>query len=272
MSEEKHVANGAPEAQQLTRRECLLRLGEAGALMGVTGLVPGIGTVLSGLGQQTGATLPPGLYEASEEHLIDALNTGDWLREAPPGCETEYAKPQHGPFQPQFLSGNEFRVITRITGILLGNVDSGSLAEIAAWIDLRLQASAGVREAARTLAPLHRALAIAHYGQAAVHELETLDPQAVVRTGLSALGERSRERFGSEFLQVSAAKQVEVVHAISQETKESPLRHLYELVRTEAICGYYTSQSGLKELDYKGNAYYSRCPGCEAMQRRESKS
>lgn len=240
--------------------------------MGVAGLAPDMGTALAGLGQQMAAALPPGVYEASSGHLIDALSSADRLREPLPGSETEYAEPRHGPFQPQFFSGNEFLLVTRMAGILLGKVDAGALAETAAWIDLRVQASAGVREAARQLQPLHRALAVAHYGQMAVDNLETLDPQAVARAGLAALHEHSRERFGRQFLQVPEAEQVELVRAISQEPLESPLRRFYDLVRSEAIRGYYTSQAGLKELDYKGNAYYSECPGCEAKQGEESRS
>lgn len=43
---------------------------------------------------------------------------------------------------------------------------------------------------------------------------------------------------------------------------ESDLRKLYDLARTEAIRGYYTTAEGLKELDYRGNAYYGDSPGC----------
>jgi hypothetical protein len=45
--------------------------------------------------------------------------------------------------------------------------------------------------------------------------------------------------------------------------QESALRRFYDLVHREAIRGYYTTRVGLRELDYKGNAYYAECPGCE---------
>jgi len=35
-------------------------------------------------------------------------------------------------------------------------------------------------------------------------------------------------------------------------------------LRREAIRGYFRSQAGLIELDYKGNAVYGACPGCES--------
>ena len=45
---------------------------------------------------------------------------------------------------------------------------------------------------------------------------------------------------------------------------DSPLGRCYLFVRREAVRGYFTSQAGLKELDYKGNAFYGACPGCES--------
>jgi hypothetical protein len=32
--------------------------------------------------------------------------------------------------------------------------------------------------------------------------------------------------------------------------------------KPEVIRGYYTSQAGLHELDFKGNSFYARSPGC----------
>ncbi len=78
-------------------------------------------------------------------------------------------------------------MVTRLVAVLLGNVDARALSETIAWIDLRLQSDSGIRQAARTLDPSHRALAVAYYGQAKVVELETVDWQAIVRTGVNLL-------------------------------------------------------------------------------------
>src|SRR6185437_4817753 len=117
--------------------------------------------------------------------------------------------------------------------------------------------------AARRLDPLHRALAVAYYGEAQGVELESGDPQAIARAGLGALEERAHEKLGRPFLQVSASEQYDVVREISQAPQETRLRRFYDLLRREAIHGYYTSQAGLRELDYKGNAFHVQCPGCE---------
>lgn len=250
------------KSNELTRREWLLRLGEITALAGVAGLVPEFATALAAPDQSAAAALPPGLYEPSPKHLIHALSARGAFT-IPPGSETDYVQPRQGPYQPQFFSPDEFRVVTRVAEVLLGKVDAGALAETAEWMDLRFASAAGVRAAARRLDPLHRALAVAYFGETRVVEVENDDPQSAAREGLAALEQHSRSRLGRPFLQLAASEQADVVRGISQAPQDTPLRRFYDLLRREAIRGYYTSRPGLAELDYQGNAYHIQCPGCE---------
>jgi hypothetical protein len=247
----------------LTRRAWLLRLGELTALAGLAGLAPDLAGAMTETVQEAAGALPPGLYEPSGQHLSHVLAARD-APLVPRGAETDFAVVRRGPYQPLFFSRHELDVVTRLVGVLLGSVDAGALAETVAWIDLRLQSDAGVRHAARTLDPLHRGLAIAHYGQASVVELETVDWQASVRTGLQLLEQQARQRFGGEFLALAATAQTDLVQDISRTPPDSPLGRCYLFLRREAIRGYYTSQAGLRELDYKGNAVYGTCPGCDS--------
>jgi Arc/MetJ family transcription regulator len=250
-----------PAGDELTRREWLLRLGEITALAGVAGLVPELATTLAAEEGQVVGPLPPGLYEPSPKHLMQALSA-QGAPAIPPGSETDYVQPRDGPYQPQFFSADEFRVLARLVEILLGKVDADALAETVEWLDLRFQSSAAVHDAVRRLDPLHRALAVAYYGEARVVELETSDPQTIARAGLAALDERA-QKLGRSFSALSASQQADVIREMSQAQQETPLRRFYDLLRRETIHGYYTSRAGLKELDYKGNSYYSQCPGCE---------
>jgi len=247
----------------LTRRAWLLRLGELTALAGIAGLAPDLAGAMTLTVQETAAGLPPGLYEPSAAHLSHVLAARDGPL-VPPGAETDFAVTPRGPFQPLFFSRHELDVVTRLVEVLLGSVEPRALAETIAWLDLRLQSDAGIRRAARTLDPLHRALAVAHYGQASVVELESVDSQATVRTGLTVLEQQSRQRFGREFLGLAATAQTELVQDISRMPPQSPLGRCYLFLRREAIRGYFTSQAGLRELDYKGNAVYGTCPGCDS--------
>jgi len=262
VSETRRAADGSDD--DLTRRAWLLRLGEVAALAGVAGLVPDTVTGAMTLTvQEAAAGLPPGLYEPSGDHLSHVLGARD-APLVPPGAETDFAVPRRGPFQPLFFSHHELDVVTRLVGVLLGSVDPRALSETIAWLDLRLQSDAGIRHAALTLDPSHRALAVAHYGQARVVALEAVDSQAIVRSGLELLEQQARERFGREFLELAETAQADLVREISRTPPESPLGHCYLLLRREAIRGYFTSQAGLMELDYKGNAVYGACPGCES--------
>ena len=147
MSQENKPEN----ANEFTRREWLLRLGEITALAGVAGLVPEFATTLAAAEERASAALPPGLYEPSPKHLIHALSAHGAFA-IPPGSETAYVQPRQGPYQPQFFSPDEFRVVTRVAGVLLGKVDAGALAETAEWVDVRLASAAAVRASSVTSA------------------------------------------------------------------------------------------------------------------------
>jgi hypothetical protein len=260
------VSENGPEpddaGDDLTRRAWLLRLGELTALAGIAGLAPELAGAMTPSVQEAAAGLPPGLYEPSAGHLSHVLAARD-APLAPPGAETDFAVIRDGPLQPLFFSRHEIDVVTSLVGMLLGSVDAGALAETIAWIDLRLQTDAGIRRAARTLDPLHRALAVAYYGEASVVELETTDSQAIVRTGLTLIDQQARQRFDREFLDLAAPSQADLLQEISRMPPESPLGRCHAFLRREAIRGYFTSQAGLRELDYKGNAVYGTCPGCD---------
>jgi len=243
----------------LSRRQWLLRLGEMVTLAGVSGIVPS--TWLLAFGQEL-SELPPGLYLPSSDHLVHALNSGNKWITPPQGSETEYAVPSAVPFRPTFFSVDEFAVITRMVEIILGKIEANALAQTTQWIDLWFHSSAGVLQAAQRLDPLHRVLAVAYYGESAVKELETADPAAIARSGFATLHKLAQQTYGADFATLTAEEQTDLLRSISQMTAEDPLPKFFGLIRAEAIRGYYTSVAGLKELDYKGNAYYGECPGC----------
>jgi hypothetical protein len=244
-----------------TRRAWLLRLGEMTVLAGVAGLVPEFATVVTASQAQAAVVLPPGVYDPDPSHLSHLLS-GDPTPMIPVGTPTDYVLPRRGPLAPAFLSSVELPVAARLVEIILGGLDPAVRDQVVEWIDRYLQAAAGVRRAARRLDPLHRAVAVAYHSEAYVKRLEDDDPQAVARTGLRELEDRARERGGSSFLAAAPDIQIDLVRAIANAAPGSPARRGYDLLRREAIRGYYTTQAGLRELDYKGNAYYGACPGC----------
>jgi Gluconate 2-dehydrogenase subunit 3 len=243
---------------QITRRQWLLRLGETVALAGVSGILPETPLPLFGAEQQS-AALPPGLYEPSPDDLVHVLSSHK-VSAPPTGSETDYVQPGV-PYILQFFSAQDFQTVSSVVSTVLGEVDP---KEAAQWVDLWFHSAEGVRNAARNLDPLHRALAVAYFGQASVTEIETADPAGVAREGLAALQQLCREKYHKRFAELTSPQRDDVVRGISTSASESTLRKFFDLVRNQAIRGYYTSSQGMKELDYKGNAYYPYCPGCES--------
>jgi len=244
----------------VTRRQWILRLGEMAALAGISGLVPEAALLQA---QQGDANLPPGLYAPSADDLVHALSSAHQSH-PPRGSETDYAEPSTSPFRPQFFSADEFQIVTRVVEIALGTVDRNASAQSAQWIDLSLFSSQGVREIAGRIDPLHRSLAVAYFGEDAVRDLEIKDPGAITRKGIAMWEALCIEKHGHSFLELEATDQVALVRAIASSPSNSTLHESWEIVRNEAIRGYYTSAQGIKELDYKGNSYYPECPGCRA--------
>ncbi len=245
----------------ITRRQWLLCLGELATLAGFSGFIPD--TSVFFMGQENVTALPPGLYSPSADDLVQALSSRHHQFSPPPGSETDYAKPAATSTPPQFFSEQEFRIVTRIVAIILGSVDPEPLAQTAQWVDLWFHCAADVRQAAQKLDPMHRALAVAYFGENTVRDLETADPGSVGHAGIVALQELSADRHQKEFADLMIAEQTELVRLMSTSAQDLPLRKFFDLLRAHTIRGYYTTAAGIKELDYQGNAYYATCPGCD---------
>ncbi|MFL6350480.1 MAG: gluconate 2-dehydrogenase subunit 3 family protein, partial [Bryobacteraceae bacterium] len=190
----------------------------------------------------------------------------------------DYVKPKAGPFEPRFFSPADFAVIRRLTELILGEgpgagnnrpISDGPpnvVEEVAEWIDLRVFSSAGTRAAATALDQSHRAVMVAYHGAPTVRDLETFDAQTVCRDGLAWLQDESRSRHKSEFLSLGDRDQLEILTLISREGTNKDAQtsgaRFFELIKAEVIRGFYTSQAGLKELNFQGNRFYARSPGC----------
>jgi len=189
-----------------------------------------------------------------------------------PGCPTDYIRPRNRPFEPLFFSASEFAVITRMTQLLLGEVpeNDGSESEsvgreVAEWIDLQVSSASGVHEAALHLDPLYRALAEA-YDSVQMERLSKSDPGKICREGLEWISSAAQSRHADDFLSLRTEQQIALLDSISDERADSQSENagtrFFGYLKTEVIRGFYTSQIGLKELDYKGNAFYAQSPGC----------
>jgi len=265
MKNDSSHQEGSSIGPDITRREWLLRLGGTAVLMGFRGSPA---ASQGGPGPVKTSQLPPGLYYPSLDHMTHALESDRRFIPIPAGSETDFLRPPSGPFQPQFFSPADLAVVRRLVALFLGEADgktelAGTEAEISEWIDLEVYYSKAVREAAQHLLPQHRALAIAYYGEHEVTALETHDPQKVWREGLEWISAESSRRWGKAFLEVPSTSQAELLKSLSGRAGDNDAgARLYVLLKEQVARGFYTSQRGLKELDYKGNGFYAECPGC----------
>jgi hypothetical protein len=274
------------------RREWLLRLGETAFLMGFSGALAKPDVLPAAGSSHTGAALPPGLYEPSNDHLSHALSSDARFHPIPAGSPTDYVRSLSDPFQPEFLAAQEFQVVRRIVELIIGeeaalsgtavvgNADPSSHAGsavrsdhvadgVAEWIDLRLAQAQAIRGSAERLAPDHRALAAAFHGSDRVEKLEGDDSQSTCRDGLRWLEEQSQQRHHMSFLSIDQGQQLELLKLISDDRSDASQQNagtrFFVWIKGETIRGFYTSQAGLKEIDYRGNAFYAEPPGCEGV-------
>jgi hypothetical protein len=275
MSEPEDKIDEAKPTPALTRRELLVTLSSAVLLSRLRG------GPAQALGQMptASASLPPGLYQPSLDHLSHALSQKAFISPIPPGTETEYVRPRSGPFAPQAFVKDEFAVVRRLVEIILGEglrtptekARAGGPAsiydEVAEWIDLVVATAPTVRALARNLPADQRALAIAYYGsEEPVLRLESFEPERVCREGLAWLAEESQRRSAKKFLDLDPRMQTELVQSISDARADTSATHagtrLFDFLKEEAVRGFYTSRLGLKELGYDRESVHGQSPGC----------
>jgi Gluconate 2-dehydrogenase subunit 3 len=212
---------------EVNRRRWLLQLSATVTLSGLSGM---------DLGAEPESELPPGVYEPSLNHLAHVLKP-----------EARNAQP----YRLQFFQEAEFSTIRHLTGLMLGqSPDATPVPEIAEWIDRIVADSPIVQATARSLIPSNRAVASAYAGQDSVKELESADRQGLCRTGLAKLAQDG-------FSRLDQAQRL--TRLTELEEASDPFIVWF---KGRVIEGFYTSQIGLKELDYKGNSFYPVCPGC----------
>jgi gluconate 2-dehydrogenase subunit 3-like protein len=245
-----------------TRRGWLVTISQAAVGLGVAGNIPGDAAET--------ATLPPGVYRPSTDHLSHALMSAERFHPIPPGCPTDYVRPSTGPFEPLFFSASEFSGIRRLTQLMLADTSENAAVsqEVAEWIDLRVSSAEAVRKAAAALDPRYRDLALAYYGPARVREVENSNPANTCREGLGWLAAASQTQHSREFLALETEQQIALLDSISDQRPDRQAQNagtrFFDLLKAETVRGFYTSRAGLKELDFKGNGFYARSPGCNS--------
>jgi hypothetical protein len=86
------------------------------------------------------------------------------------------------------------------------------------------------------------------------------------RTGLSWLNSHSQNNSGKAFLSLNPGQQVTLLESLAYKKKFRPGeergRKFFGLIREYTVMGFYTSEIGLKELDFPGLKFYAESPAC----------
>ena len=145
--------------------------------------------------------------------------------------------PRTASYQPSYFSAPEYRTIEVLTALIIPQDESPGAQE------------AGVSEFIDYLA--------AH------GEREIQQP---MRNGLKWLESTAKKGYGASFTSLSPEQQTEILNRVAYRNSAVPGdgegQTFFRLIRRYTVMGYYTSQVGLRELDYPGLRLYSESPAC----------
>ena len=134
-------------------------------------------------------------------------------------------------YQPSYFTPSEYRAIDVLTGLIIPKDESPGAQE------------AGVSEFIDFMAA---------HGEKAI--------QQPMRDGLRWLDSTAKNKYGGNFNNLTVDQQTEILKRIA--TRDQDGHQFFRLIRQYTVMGYYTSASGLKELDYPGLRFYSESPEC----------
>jgi gluconate 2-dehydrogenase gamma chain len=147
-----------------------------------------------------------------------------------------FAQIKPAAYRPVFFTPAEYALIERLTDLIIPADDTAGALD------------AGVSEFVDLMAS------------------RDLELRRDFRTGLSWLNLHSQKISGKTFLMLSADQQTALLEPLAYAKKfragEEPGRKFLDLVREYTVMGFYTSEIGLKELDFPGLKFYAESPSC----------
>jgi gluconate 2-dehydrogenase gamma chain len=146
------------------------------------------------------------------------------------------AQIQPAGYQPLFFNPAEYALLERLAAIIIPTDDTPGAAE------------AGVAEF--------------------IDVMTSRDPdlQQNFRPGFKWLNAHSQKLAGKPFLELTSEEQISILEPLAYRKKFRPGeergRSFFTLMREYTIMGFYTSEVGLKELDFPGLRFYAESPAC----------
>ncbi len=139
-------------------------------------------------------------------------------------------------YRPTFFTAQEFAIVERLTDLIIPADDTPGARD------------AGVSEFIDLMVSRDPAL------------------QRDFRAGLSWLSLRFHKIWGKSFVTLDPGRQTTLLESLAYRKRfrpgEKPGRQFFNLVREYTVMGFYTSEIGLKELDFPGLRFYAESPAC----------
>ncbi len=139
-------------------------------------------------------------------------------------------------YKPQFFSAAEYEMVERLTDIIVPSDGTPGAREtgVAEFVDFMVFSDPSI--------------------------------QYAFRTGLTWINAQCESSLGKSFMQVAPEQQVAALEPLAYRAKFRPGdedgRAFFTLLREYTVMGYYTSELGLKQLDWPGLRFYSASPEC----------
>ena len=139
-------------------------------------------------------------------------------------------------YQPLFFTASEYATVEVLADLIIPNDDTLGArdAGVSEFVDLMVSRDAAL--------------------------------QARFRSGLTWLDARSKSEGGSTFLNLTPLQQTSQLESLAYKKKfrpgEEQGREFFALIREYTVMGFYTSEIGLRELDYPGLKFYAESPSC----------
>ncbi|MBV8072611.1 MAG: gluconate 2-dehydrogenase subunit 3 family protein [Acidobacteriaceae bacterium] len=137
----------------------------------------------------------------------------------------ESSQPRPSSYHPQFFTAAEYATIDELSELIIPADESPGAREagVAEFIDFMTASDSEI--------------------------------QYPFRTGLTTLDASAIQKYGSSFVNLREAQQIELLSSMKNDD-------FFKLIREYTVMGYYTSRIGLEELNYPGLRIYSQSPAC----------
>lgn len=139
-------------------------------------------------------------------------------------------------YRPSFFTAPEYAMVERLTDLIIPADDTPGASD------------AGVSEFVDLMVSRDPAL------------------QRRFRSGLGWLNMRVHKTWGKSFVTLKPEQQTTLLESVAYRKKfrpgDEPGQEFFNLVREYTVMGFYTSEIGLKELDFPGLRFYAESPAC----------